>query len=109
MLAFVDMRPNLAMAATVLLIGGLCVYALSRRSGSKGTCARYWICLVALIAGPIVAFLWWAVGVFLLDRELLAADAWALLPPVMLIGTLVGTVSAVVFGLILRCRSGSGG
>ena len=69
-----------------------------------------WFPLVALVSAPIVAVCLWALQVFVITDEYyrFPSDAWAVLPPVMLIGIMVGTISSIAFiaAALLRSRRG---
>lgn len=66
---------------------------------------------VALLAGPVVTLVAWAAPFIVPEwRYAHPSDAWAVLPPLLVIGTLVGIVAALVFGLatsVSRSRAGS--
>lgn len=100
MIALVDLGPNLAMAAGILLWGACIVFAIFRRKAVGGDKRPTWIPVAALFAGPSIALAWWAADVFVFNRDyLLPSDGWALLPPILIIGTFVGVISAVAFAV----------
>ena len=112
MIALAEMWPNLAMAAVILIVGTCFVVAMSRRNAGHGNKSRSWIIpLVSLFAGPAIALVWWAADVFIFNPDMYPrdSDAWALLPPIVLIGAFVGVVASVVFAIALNLRLRSDG
>jgi hypothetical protein len=110
MIALTDMRPNLTMAAVLLVAGVAYVLFLSRRNHGGAKSAR-WIPWASLVAGPLAGLLFWSVDVHVANptRYPLPSDSTALLGAVLLIGTFVGCVAALVFGIALHLRHRGGG
>ena len=110
-IAWVDMRPNLAVATVILIVGACGVVLLSRRKVGKGNKAHWWLPLAALVAGPVIAFASWAAEVFVFHPDMYPAafqgDAMATLSGTMIIGAFVGVVAAVAFAVALNARRGS--
>ena len=102
-IAWVDMRPNLAVATVILIALACAVALLSRRKGEDGNKSRWWIPLASLVAGPVIAFGFWAADVFVLHPDMyptpFQGDAMATLSRVMIVGTFVGVVVSVIFAL----------
>lgn len=70
--------------------------------------AARWAPWLALLAGPVIINLAWALQFLLLDsgrHPHAVSDALALLPPVQVIGTLVGTPAACVVAFVVRKRA----
>ncbi len=107
-IAQVDMRPNLAVATVILIVGACVVVLLSRRKDGSGNKSRWWIPLASLVAGPVIAFGFWAADVFLFNPDMYPSafqgDAMATLSRVMVIGTFVGVASSIVFAVALNAR-----
>ena len=107
-LAWVDMRANLALATVILVVGACVVVVLSRRRVGNGVSSHRWIPLGSLVGGPVIAFGFWAVDVFVLSPEMyptaFQGDAMAMLSRIMVIGTVVGIVSSIVFVIALTAR-----
>ncbi len=100
MIAEIDMSGNLAAAGIILLMGAIFVYFNLRSGSRKGRRSRVGILpLAAFFSAPLIAAGWWALDVFVINHDYypLPSDAWALLPPVMFIGLMVGLVSALAF------------
>ena len=66
-IAWVDIRPSLVVAAVVLIAGASVVALMSRHRKTNGGQSRLWIPLASLGAGPIIAFSWWVADVFVLN------------------------------------------
>lgn len=109
MIALTDMRPNLAIAALLLVAGVAYVLFLARRDHSGSKSAR-WIPWASLVAGPLAGLVFWSVDVYLAHPTLypLSSDSTALLGAVLVIGTFAGCVGALVFGTALHLRYRSG-
>lgn len=107
-IAWVDMRPNLAVATVILIVGACVVVALSRRKDGNGNKSRWWIPLASLVAGPLIAFGLWAADVFLFNPDMyptaFEGDALATLSRTMISGSFVGVVASVVFAVALKAR-----
>ena len=106
----VGMTGNLIIAAIILLIGGCALRLKARSTTLKQRRDGRLIALIAFMLGPLLAAIYWAIEVNLLDPstyERHPEDAWALLPPVMAIGIFVGVVSAFGFLIILGLRTPS--
>ena len=101
MIALAPMRENLVMAAVILACATAYVLWSARRQPGRGGRRRTWLPVVALLAGPGVTLFGWAADV-VLNPPVVMSDSWALLPPMLVIGTFVGVVSSVVFALTLR-------
>jgi lysylphosphatidylglycerol synthetase-like protein (DUF2156 family) len=103
-----DMRPNLAVATVILIVGACVVVLLSRRKDGNGNKSRWWIPLASLVAGPVIAFALWAADVFLFNPDMyptaFQGDAMATLSRALILGTLVGVVASVVFAIALKVR-----
>jgi hypothetical protein len=96
----IDMSGNLAVAGIILLMGAIFVYFKSRSGSRNGRRSRVGILpVVAFFSAPLIAAGLWALDVFVINRDYypLPSDAWALLPPIMFIGLMVGLVSALTF------------
>ena len=110
-IAWVDMRPNLAVATVILMVGACVVVLLSRRKPGNGNRSSSWIPLASLVAGPVLAVGFWAAEVFVLNRDMyptaFQGDAMATFSRVMIIGTFVGVVVSVVLAIVLSARSRS--
>ena len=104
MIALAPMRENLVMAAVILACASAYVLWSARRQPRRDGRRRAWLPVVSLLAGPGVTLVWWAADV-VLNPPAIMADSWALLPPVLVIGTLAGVVSSVVFAITLRVAS----
>ena len=108
MIAWVDMRLNLAVATVILIVGACVVVLLSRRKDRIGIKSRMWIPLASLVAGPVFAFGIWAADVFMLNPDMyptaFQGDAMATLSRTMILGTFVGVVASVVFVVVLNMR-----
>jgi hypothetical protein len=104
LLAMADMRGNLIAAGVVLAFGLVLLRLLSPNSVRSKS--HIWVSVVALIAGPIVGIVWWALDVFVLAPELyiFPSDYLEVLPPILLIGTFVGVIAALAFALAYRVR-----
>ena len=104
LIAMVDMRGNFIAAGVILAIG----LVLLRLLPPKAVLAKsqIWIPVVALIAGPILGICWWAIDVFLLSPDLYVSSSeyFEVLPPILIIGTFVGVVTALAFALVYRLR-----
>ena len=104
-IAQVDMRPNLAAATVILIVGACVVVLLSHRRDGDGNKSRWWIPLASLVAGPVIAFALWAADVFVLNPDMyptaFQGDALATLLRVMILGTFVSAVASVLFAVVL--------
>ncbi|MAE40173.1 MAG: hypothetical protein CML07_04510 [Psychrobacter sp.] len=107
-IAQVDMRPNLAVATVILIVGACVLVLLSHRKDGDGNKSRWWIPLASLVAGPVIAFALWAADVFVLHPDMyptaFQGDAMATLSRTMILGTFVGVVASVVFAIVLKVR-----
>jgi hypothetical protein len=108
MIALADMRPNLTMAAVLLVAGVAYVLFLSRRNRGGAKSAR-WIPWATLVAGPLAGLLFLGVDVHVANptNYPLPGDSTGLRGAVLLIGTFVGCVGALVFGVVLYLRKRS--
>ena len=104
----VDMRGNFIAAGVTLAIGLVLLRLLSPKAVLAKS--QIWIPVVALIAGPIMGIYWWAIDVFLLGRDLYVSSSeyFEVLPPILLIGTFVGVVTALAFAVVYRVRPSKG-
>ena len=107
-IAHVDMRPNLAVATVILIVGACVVVLLSHRKDGDGNKSRWWIPLASLVAGPLLAFGYWAADVFLLNPGMYPSafqgDALATLWRLIALGTIVGVVASIAFAAALKAR-----
>jgi hypothetical protein len=100
-----SMLPNLAMAAVILAIGTMVLFWMPSRQPAPTSKSRSWIPLAALAAGlAITVLLWVAAVAFNPEADPHISDRWALLPPMLLIGTFVGVIASAVFAVALRLR-----
>ena len=101
MLALTDMRRNLLEAGVILVIGICILLVVSRPHTQSDKKSRNWISLIALFSGPAMVILWFAIEIFVVHRNnrVLAGDAWAMFPPVLLIATFVSVVAAIVISI----------
>ena len=91
-----------------MLVIGICILlAVSRPKSQPDKMSRRWIPLVALFSGPAMVTLWFSIEFFVVHRNnrVLAGDAWALLPPVMLIATFVSVVASIVIAVALYLQA----
>jgi hypothetical protein len=102
-----DMWPNVRGAGIMLVIGICILLAVSRPKSQPDKMSRRWIPLVALFSGPAMVILWFSIEFFVVHRNnrVLAGDAWALLPPVMLIATFVSVVASIVIAVALYLQA----
>lgn len=103
-LALTDMRPQF-FGASIALVLGLVVLRLARKPGS--TTSRFpWLAIIALFASPVLAVggVAVAMSVFTPEFHQWPGDYLAMIPPVLLIGTLVGVIAAVALGIESRMR-----
>ncbi len=104
-LAGANMKDQLVGVAIVLLIGTLIVVAMARAHSGATARSYRWIPIASLIIGPVLAFLGVAIAALLAARRsdrIAVSDAWAALPPVLLIGTIGGVAASVTFTIALR-------
>jgi hypothetical protein len=75
---------------------------------SRSNKSRWWIPLASLVAGPVLAFGYWAADVFLLNPGMYPSafqgDALATLWRLMALGTIVGVVASIAFAAALKAR-----
>ena len=104
-LAWVDMRPHFAAAMVILIVGAWVVVLLSRRGDGSDKLPRRWIPLTSLVAGPLLAFGFWAIEVLMLHPDFyrgpFQGDAVATLSGVLMLGSIVGVVVSVVLAIVL--------
>jgi hypothetical protein len=93
MIALTDMRPNLTIAALLLVAGVAYVLFLARRDHGGAKSAR-WVPWVSLAAGPLCGLGFWSVDVYVANptHYPLPSDSTALLGAVLLIGAFAGCV-----------------
>lgn len=110
MIALTDMRPNLTIAALLLVAGVAYVLFIARR-GRRGAKSARWVPWASLTAGPLVGLIFWGVDVYVANptHYRLRSDATALLGAALLIGAFAECVGALVFGPALHFRHRRGG
>jgi uncharacterized membrane protein YwzB len=92
MFAMADMRGQLAAAAAVLLLGMLLLAAVrARRARGGHRCVPV---ATAFLGGPVVAVVFWALDVFIVDKCVNNAERFEELWPILIIGVIVGTATA---------------
>lgn len=106
LLALADMRPQIAAAAVVLVLGVTLIGSL--QSPAAPSRDRIGIPVVAFLCGPMTAILWFAADVFWISPEsyLYLSDYLETLLPVVVIGLAGGSVGAAAFlaGLWIGAR-----
>ena len=105
MLAYADMRPGLAIATILLVLGVAYVLFLGRRTRGGSKSAR-WVPWVSLAAGPLCGLLFAMAEIYFVNPSHypLPSGVSSLLAAVLLLGTLAGSVAALVFGLALHLQ-----
>jgi hypothetical protein len=106
LLALTDMRPNVATAAVILVLGVALIGWL--QSPAAPARDRRGVPLVAFLCGPTVAFLWFLADVYWMSpaSPIYLDDYLGSLFPMLLIGVTAGAVGAGAFwvGLCIRAR-----
>jgi len=95
------------MAGFMLVVGTCILLVVSRPKSQSDSKSRRWIPLVALFSGPAMVILWFSIeiGIMYRDNRVLAGDAWAMLPPVLLIATFVSVVASIVIAVALYLQA----
>ncbi len=77
-------------------------------SNPNGKRSRWWMSAASLVAGPALAFGFWAADVFLLNPDMYPSafqgDALATLWRLMALGTIVGVLASIAFAVALKAR-----
>jgi len=95
------------MAGFMLVVGTCILLVFSRPKLRSDRKSRSWIPLVALFSGPAMVILWFSIDIFVVHRNnpVLAGDAWAHLPPVLLIATFVSVIASIVIAVALYIQA----
>ena len=91
----------------MLVLGTGILLVVSRPKSQSDEKSRHWIPLVALFSGPAMVILWFCIdiGIIHRDNRVLAGDAWAMLPPVLLIATFVSVIASIVIAVALYLQT----
>lgn len=102
--AYVSMTSNIVTAAIILALGTFFLTYFVRMKAVKLWEPTKWLPVIALIAGPVIAFLWWLVDFCInhSDKNPFAQEELKILLAILAIGAFVGIFAAVAFFIGLR-------